>query len=198
MKDDIEVQYSLQRIRDAAPANDNLYEASVPVFLRYLRHLRAMLALAEAHPDGHALLDARLAPGMLTLAVQAEVAANFAVRACAPLAGSALSQSSAFPASALRDSGQFAPTYDGLRQRIDFVLGFLNALTPAQFDGAAGRVVSDRAGEALVTLPGQAFLLQYALPNFFFHLTTAYAILRQGGLAIGKADFDGFHVYTNA
>lgn len=198
MKDDIEVQYSLQRAREVPSMNDNLYEASVPVFRRYLRHLRAMLELAEAHPDGATLLDARIAPGMLTLAVQAEVAANFAVRACAPLGGSVLSQTGAFPASALRDSGTFAPTYDGLRQRIDFVLGFLNALTPAQFEGAASRVVSDRAGEALVTLPGQAFLLQYALPNFFFHLTAAYAILRQGGVALGKADFDGFHVYSNA
>lgn len=198
MKDDIEVQYSLRRAREQPWANENLYEASVPVFRRYLRQLRAMLALGEAHADAGALLGARLAPGMLTLAAQAEVAANFAVRACAPLAGSALSDSGAFPASALRDSGQFAPTYEGLRQRIDFVLGFLDALTPAQFDGAANRMVSDRAGEALVTLPGQPFLLQYALPNFFFHLTAAYAILRQGGVALGKADFDGFHVYTGA
>ncbi|HEX8613338.1 MAG TPA: DUF1993 family protein [Telluria sp.] len=198
MKDDIEVQYSLQRARELPSSNDNLYEASVPVFRRYLRQLRAMLALAEAHPQGPALLDARLALDMLPLAAQAEVAANFAVRACAPLAGSALSQSGAFPASALREGGKFAPTYEGLGQRIDFVLGFLDALTPPQFDGAASRMVSDRAGEALVTLPGQPFLLQYALPNFFFHLTAAYAILRQNGVAIGKADFDGFHVYANA
>jgi GNAT superfamily N-acetyltransferase len=198
MKDDIEVQYSLQRVRALPSPDQNLYEASVPVFQRYLRQLRAMLAQGEAHPQGAALLEARLAPGMLTLAAQAEVAANFAVRACAPLAGSALSDSGAFPASALRDSGSFAPTYAGLGQRIDFVLGFLEALTPAQFDGAASRMVSDRAGDALVTLPGQPFLLQYALPNFFFHLTMAYAILRQHGFAIGKADFDGFHVYSGA
>lgn len=198
MKDDIEVQYSLQRAREVAPSADNLYEASVPVFRRYLGKLRAMLVLAEAHPQGPALLDARLAPGMLTLAVQAEVAANFAVRACAPLAGSTLSDSGVFPASVLRDSGTFPATYDGLRQRIDFVRGFLDALTPAQFDGAASRMISDRAGEAVVTLAGQPFLLQYALPNFFFHLTAAYVILRQNGVAIGKADFDGFHVYTSA
>ena len=198
MKDDIEVQYSLQRAREVPQSVDNLYEASVPVFRRYLGRLRAMLVLAEAHPQGPALLDARLAPGMLTLAVQAEVAANFAVRACAPLAGSALSDSGAFPASVLRDSGKFPATYDGLRQRIDFVRGFLDALTPAQFDGAASRMISDRAGEAVVTLAGQPFLLQYALPNFFFHLTAAYAILRHNGVAIGKADFDGFHVYTGA
>ncbi|NHZ42155.1 DUF1993 family protein [Massilia aquatica] len=198
MKDDIEVQYSLQRAREVAPPADNLYEASVPVFRRYLGRLRAMLLLAEADPQGPALLQARLAPGMLTLAVQAEVAANFAVRACAPLAGSALSDSGAFPASVLRESGKFPPTYEGLGQRIDFVRGFLDALTPAQFDGAASRMISDRAGEAVVTLAGQPFLLQYALPNFFFHLTAAYAILRHHGLAIGKADFDGFHVYTGA
>ena len=119
---------------------------------------------------------------MLPFAVQVEVAANFAVRACAPLAGREE-----------RDSGQFAPTYAGLRERIDYVLGFLGALAPEQF--TEGGLISDPAGEAIVTLPAREFLLQYALPNFFFHLTSAYAILRQGGVRIGKADFDGFHVY---
>ncbi len=161
-----------------------LYHASVPVFERYLRQLRALLDKAESHPDAQALLTARIAPTMLAFAVQVEVTANFAVRACAPLAGRPE-----------RDSGEFAPTYAGLRERIDHVLGFLGALTPGQFDGAAKRRISDPAGEAIVTLPGREFLLEYALPNFFFHMTCAYAILRQGGVRIGKADFDGFHLY---
>lgn len=61
--------------------------------------------------------------------------------------------------------------------------------------GSAQRLCTDQAGQATVTLPGEAFLSQYALPNFFFHLTSAYALLRQQGVPLGKADFDGWHRY---
>ena len=162
-----------------------MYDASVPVFRRYLRNLRAIVSLAATHPDASALLTARLAPNMNDFATQVGIAANFGVRCCAPLCGKAE-----------RGSGEHAATFAGLRARIDHVLAFLDSLTPADFDGAAQRSIVDRAGESEISLPGLQFLSEYALPNFFFHLTSAYAILRQAGLPIGKSDFDGFHTYT--
>jgi uncharacterized protein len=167
-----------------------LYDASVPVFTRYLKNLAKLLALAQAHAasehlDPATLLDARLAPSMLPFAMQVEIATQFSLRACAPLAQQGV------PA-----HGEHARSFEALAARIAAALNFLEAMTPAQMEGAAERVISSRAGEEVLSLPGREFLLQYALPNFFFHLTTAYAILRQQGLLIGKGDFDGFHVYA--
>lgn len=164
--------------------DSTLFYTSVPVFRRYLHNLRAMLALAASHPQADAILLGRLAPDMDPLVSQAEMAANFAVRCCAPLTGRPE-----------RSSGEFAPSYAGLRERIDAVLTFLDQLSERDFEGAARRVVVDRAGQADVELPGARFVSEYALPNFFFHLSMAYAILRQAGVPIGKSDFDGFHVY---
>jgi hypothetical protein len=168
----------------------SMYTASVPVFLRYLGQLQQVLILAEAHIarhqlDPHAVLQARLAPTMLPFAVQVEVAANFAVRACAPLAGLDV------PAfTEHRDS------FAALKQYLASTLDFLGTLTPSQMEGSESRICTSQAGLASVSLDGQAFLSQYALPNFFFHTTTAFVILRHIGLDIGKADFDGFHQYS--
>ncbi|HEY5800040.1 MAG TPA: DUF1993 domain-containing protein [Burkholderiaceae bacterium] len=159
----------------SAPA---LYATSVPVLQRYLARLTALVDRA----GGADLLAARLAPDMLPFATQAEIAANFALRAAYPLAG--------LP---VPDYGAFAATADGLRQRIARVQTLLAQLDPSRFDAA--RTVSDQAGKALVTLQADRFLHEYALPNFFFHLTTAYAILRAAGLALGKQDYDGWHDY---
>lgn len=165
------------------------FDASVPVFRRYLGRLRAWLDIAESHQRARgesmaALLQARLASDMLPFEAQAAIAANFALRACFPLAGQAI------PA-----YGEFAADADGLRARIDRVLGLLDELPPALFEDAAGRTLESRAGEAEVVLPAPAFMAQYAMPNFFFHLATAYALLRSRGVPLGKADFDGFHAY---
>lgn len=165
--------------------DSSLYYASVPVFRRYLHNLRTMLALAATHPEADKILLSRIAPNMDPLVSQAEMAANFAVRCCAPLAGRPE-----------RGSGQFTPSYAGLRERIDAVLAFLDQLSERDYEGAARRTIIDRAGMADVELPGARFVSEYALPNFFFHLSMAYAILRQAGLPIGKSDFDGFHVYA--
>jgi uncharacterized protein len=166
-----------------------LHTASVPVFLRYLERLRQLVDVAEAgvKDRGDAAADwlgARLAPDMLPFEQQVSIAAHFALRACYPLAGLAVPP-----------YGDFPTTFDGLRQRIARVAGLLGALDPAQFDGAESRTLESHAGQARVMLPAPEFLLQYALPNFFFHLTSAYAILRQRGVALGKQDFDGFHAY---
>ena len=163
----------------------SLYDASVPVLTRYLRQLDAMLDLAAGHTDTGALLDARLAPSMHPFSSQVEITANFAVRACAPLAGRPE-----------RDSGDHPATLSGLRARIAWVLHYLDGLPPAGY-GAVGPI-ADQAGDATVSLPPQTYLLHYTLPNFFFHLTCAYALLRHMGVDIGKGDFDGFHLYPRS
>jgi hypothetical protein len=172
-----------------SPTPIGLYEASVPVYLRYLGRLRGLVDIAELHShtyrlDASELLNARLAPDMLPFEKQVVIAANFALRACFPLVGLPI------PA-----SGEFAAGFEGLRSRIDRVTQWVNALEVWQFEGAESRVLESQAGDALVSLRAPEFLFQYALPNFFFHLTAAYTILRSRGVGIGKQQFDGFHAY---
>jgi uncharacterized protein len=167
---------------------DALHQASVVVFRRYLARLKVLLASAQAHvgADGSTvLLDARLAPDMLPFHVQVEIVSNFALRASFPLAGEAVP-----------DYGTFPSNFDGLHARIVRNLKLLDTLAPDSFANASTRVISDRAGDADVSLPADEFLFQYALPNFFFHFTTVYAILRSHGVGVGKGDFDGFHRYA--
>jgi uncharacterized protein len=166
-----------------------LYEASVPVFLRGLQRLAGLVDLAQAHTAANAidaalLLDARLAPSMFPFVMQVEIAAQFSLRACAPLAQLAVPP-----------HGDSARSFAALTSRIAAARVFLEALTPQQLEGAAARIIESRAGDATLALPGREFLLHYALPNFYFHLTAAYCILRQQGVPVGKGDFDGFHVY---
>jgi hypothetical protein len=168
----------------------SMYEASVPVFARYLRQLSAMLDLAQAHArkhglDPNTLLQARLSPTMYPFSTQVEIAAGFAVRACGPLAG--LPKPPDAPP---------AEGFDGLRARIARVMAFLDAIEPQQMAGSESRAFTSQAGLEPVSLRGQVFLLQYALPNFFFHVTTAYAILRHMGVGLGKSNYDGFHTYA--
>jgi hypothetical protein len=164
-----------------------LWTASVPVFLRYLERLRGWLDLAQGQgtgPDAQRLLGARLSDDMNPFETQVVIAANFALRACHPLAGRPIPS-----------AGEPRPGFDGLRAVIDRVSSLLRDLPPALFEDAGQRTLESRAGDALVRLPAAEFLQLYALPNFFFHLTTAYAILRSQGVPIGKADFDGLHAY---
>jgi hypothetical protein len=167
-----------------------MFQASVPVFARYLRQLSAMVVLAQAHAgkrsiDPDRLLQARLSPSMYPFAKQVEIAANFAVRACAPLA-------QVEPLPELRLADGFEPLLEHVRR----VQSFLETLSPAQMQGSETRAIESQAGLETLSLQGQDFLLLYALPNFFFHVTTAYAILRHMGVGLGKSDFDGFHVYA--
>ena len=171
----------------------SLYDASIPVFLRYLDRLRGLVDAAEAHVraaglDASEILDARLAPDMLPFETQVRIAANFALRASFPLARQEVPP-----------YGEFPITFAGLRACIDRAAALLGSLEADQFDrtieGGNSCILESQAGNALVGLPAPEFLLHYALPNFFFHLTMAYAIMRAQGVAIGKADFDGFHAY---
>ena len=164
----------------------NLYETSVPVFLRYLERLSGLVSIAESYAAANSLdlLQARLASDMLPFERQVQVAANFALRTCFPLASQAVPPYGDFPA-----------TYEGLQSGISRVKTLLLSLQASQFASAESRVIHDGAGRAMVSLPGAEFLSQYALPNFYFHLVTAYAILRNQGAPLGKEHFDGFHSY---
>jgi uncharacterized protein len=166
-----------------------LFDACVPVLLRYLDSLDRILVAVDALPPAQAarVLEARLAPDMLPFARQVETAAHFALRTAWPLAGRAVPP---FVSS--------SPTVAGLRARVRANRELLGTLTPDEYESAASRTIAEQAGEARVELPAARFLAEYALPNFFFHLGMAYAIARLHGCALGKAQYDGFHVYPAA
>ena len=168
---------------------NTMYEQSVPVFLRYLSNLAVLVRKADAWCGRHAepqelVLLARLAPDMHPFRSQVQIACDFALRTCAPLANVARPE-----------YGAAETELAGLVRRAGETCDFLRGLSPAQFAGAANAVVATQAGGTYLNLKGDVFLFQYALPNFFFHVSMAYANLRALGLDIGKADFDGFHSY---
>ncbi|MDW5418005.1 DUF1993 domain-containing protein [Iodobacter sp. CM08] len=161
----------------------SMYSSSVPVLQRYLQQLTQLLSQHEVQP----LLDARLVIDMHPLANQIYYVASFARRIA-----SALSQQTPPNIVDQRDLA-------GLQQQIATTLQWLATLDEAQFTGSELRIITgpaSQAGQATLTLAGQQFLQHYALPNFFFHFSMVYALLRQAGFAIGKADFDGFHHYA--
>jgi hypothetical protein len=163
----------------------SMYQASVPVFVRTLRNLKGILETAAAHAqarkiDGAVLLGARLYPDMFPLTRQVQIATDFARGATARLAGG--------EPPAFTDTEQ---TFDELIARIDRSLAFIGTYTAAQIDGSEGReIVRPIRGEPH-RFTGINYLLQYVLPNFYFHAATAYGILRHNGVEIGKSDFVG-------
>jgi uncharacterized protein len=164
----------------------SMYQASVPVFLRALGNLRGVLAKGEAHADDKGfepgvLLQARLAPDMFPLLKQVQIATDLAKNGAARLAG-------VEPLKFDDDEATFAELY----ARIDRALDYIGTFTAAQVDGSEARAITiatRSAGE--LRFDGQSYLLDFILPNLFFHCTTAYAILRQSGVALGKLDFIG-------
>ena len=156
-----------------------LYAASVPVFLHYIARMQALAARAT-----DANLQARLAEGMFTCGQQMATAAGFALRVAFPLAGRAA------PKMAMHGVDRA-----GLAQSFADVTAALGALDPQNFAGAEGRVISHRAGFADLRQSGGDFLHLFGMPNFIFHTAMGFAVLRAGGLDIGKADFDGLHDY---
>ena len=163
-----------------------MYSHAVPVFKQMLAALKAILVQAQAHavarsiePD--ALLQARLYPDMFPLLKQVQIAADFSRGITARLAGVDI------PAFDGKES-----SFADLDLLLTRTLGFLDSLSPAQFDGSETREIILRPGTPKEKkLSGQAYLAHYGTPQFFFHVTTAYDILRHNGLAIGKRDFMG-------
>ena len=163
----------------------SMYQVAVPVFVKTLGNLAAILDKAAAFAaarkvDPSVLLGYRLAPDMLSLTRQVQIASDHAKRAPARLAG--------IEAPVYEDNEE---SFAELKLRIDKTVAFINTLKPGQIDGSEARDITLKIGSGTQTLSGQAYLLHNALPNFFFHVTTAYAILRHCGVEIGKKDFIG-------
>lgn len=163
-----------------------MYTASIPVFTQMLGGLQAVLRKAEAHAiekkiDPNALLQARLFPDMFPLLRQVQVASDFAKSVSARLAGVEVPK--------LDDNEQ---SFADLQVRLDTVLAFLGSLDAEQFADAAQREIVTQAGTPKEKrFTGQSYLFNYGLPHFFFHTTTAYAILRHNGVEVGKKDYIG-------
>ena len=164
----------------------SLYAASVPVFRQLLGSLAAVLEKAEAHAqerriEPEALLQARLYPDMFPLARQVQIATDFAKGASARLAGVEPPR---------YEDGE--RTFAELQQRISKTLGFIDGLKEADVEAGATRAITHGSGERARHFDdGARYLTHFALPQFFFHVTTAYAILRHNGVPIGKKDFIG-------
>ncbi len=163
----------------------SMYQASVPVFVKTLGNLAAILDkaaafAAEKKVDPSVLFGYRLAPDMLSFVRQVQIAADHAKGAAARLAGLEP------PAYEDNEAG-----FAELKARIDKTLAYLGTLPHAQIDGSEQRDITLKVGPNTRTFKGQAYLLHFALPNFFFHVTTAYDILRHCGVSIGKRDFIG-------
>ena len=163
-----------------------MYTHSVPVFTQLLKALKTNLATTAAHAaeksvNADAYLQARLFPDMFPLVKQVQIACDFARGVSARLAGVDV------PAAAGTEA-----SFADLDALLDATLGFIAGLEAARFDGAEGRDIVLRPGTPKERrLAGQAYLSSYGLPQFFFHVTTAYALLRHNGIAIGKKDFMG-------
>lgn len=165
---------------------DIMYTSSIPVFKQMLGGLAAILAKAEAHAaekniEPAALTQARLFPDMFPLSRQVQIACDFARGVSARLAGAEVPK--------YDDKEQ---TFAELRDLIARTLGFIDGFTPAQLDGSAqGEIVIRPGTPKERRFDGQSYLLSYGLPQFFFHVTTAYALLRHNGIEIGKRDYMG-------
>jgi len=157
----------------------NIYNASIPVFANSLRNMSAWLDKAAAEKPEAELLNARLAPDMKPLPSQYQMASDSAKNAVARLAG-------VEPPSMPDTEATFAE----LRDRCARTVEYLQTLDAAALTDAAEReVVLSFPNGMGYRFTGSDYLTSFALPNFFFHVTTAYAILRSAGVSLGKPDF---------
>jgi len=163
----------------------SFYDISVPVFTRGLGQLAHVLDKGLAHAqaagiDPATLVNARLAPDMFTLAGQVQSASDAAKLGTARLAG--------ITAPSFPDT---EATYAELQARVAKTLDFLKTVDRALVDGAEGREITMKVRGNELKFTAQRYLLQFALPNFFFHLTTGYDLLRHAGVPVGKLDYLG-------
>jgi len=163
----------------------NIYQASIPSFVQTLNALSGVLNKAAAHAeakkiDPSVLINARLAPDMHPLARQIQMVSDQAKGAAARLAGVDIPS---FP--------DTEATFAELQQRIAKTVEFVKSLKPAQFEGADDREVSMTIAGQKISWNGATYLFNFVYPNFYFHASTAYDILRHNGVEIGKRDFLG-------
>jgi len=163
----------------------SMYAASTPVFHRMLGNLAAILNKAAAHAEARkidpgVLLNARLFPDMLPLIKQVQIASDAAKGCVARLAGVDIPKFE-------DDETSFAD----LQARIAKTIAFVDSIPSAQIDGTEDRAITLQLRERTLEMKGQDFLTNRVLPNFYFHITTAYNILRHNGIEIGKSDYVG-------
>jgi len=164
----------------------SMYSSSVPVFVRMLGNLSTWLDKAAAHAEARkfeptVLLNARLYPDMLPLSAQVQIACDSAKGCVARLAGVEIPKH--------EDTEK---TLAELKARIAKTLDFIKSVPAAQIDGTEARVITiPRRTKEPLLLSGEVFLKHYALANLYFHVTTAYAILRHNGVEVGKGDYLG-------
>ena len=163
----------------------SMYEASIPTFLHTLRNLKTFLEKGTAHAearkfDPNLLAATRLTADMLPLTRQVQIASDAAKGAAARLAGV--------------DPPKFEDNETTLAEliaRVDKTIDYLQGFKPEQIDGSEERTITIPTPRQTFTFPGLVFLRHWALPNFFFHVTTAYNLLRSNGVELGKADYLG-------
>ncbi len=163
----------------------SMYQASVPRFINTLGNLSAILDKAQAHVDAKkldetALTGFRLYPDMLPMARQVMIVTDTAKGLAARLAGVDIP--------VYEDTEK---TLAELKARIAKTIAYLQTFQPAQIDGTEDKEIVIKRGDKETRYTGQQFLLGHAVPNFYFHVTTAYAILRHNGVEIGKRDYLG-------
>ena len=161
----------------------SMYQISVPVFVNGLSALSHLLQQGEAHArdqgaDPASLLEARLAPDMMTLTGQVQRASDTSKLALERLTGIASPK--------LEDSEK---TFAELFTRIERTKAYIGSFTETQLEASEEKQIQLNLGEFKPTFTGPSYLLTFALPNFFFHVTTAHDILRHKGVKIGKSDY---------
>jgi hypothetical protein len=162
-----------------------MHSASVPIFVRMLANVNTWLDKAEAHAaakkfDTSVYLNARLAPDMLPFTKQIQIACDTVKFCVARLAGV--------------DSPKFEDnetTLAELRERIRATIAYVKSVPAAQIDGSEEKDITLPRRDGPIIMKGEAYLKHFVLPNFFFHLTTTYALLRHSGVEVGKMDYLG-------
>ena len=162
-----------------------MHTAGVPVFIRMLGNLGTWLDKAEAHAqakkfDPAVYLGARLAPDMLPFTKQIQIACDGAKFGVSRLAG--------VEAPKFDDS---EASITELRERVRATIAFIQSVPASKIDGTEDKDVTIPRRDGPMTLKGEFYLKHYVMPNFYFHLTTAYALLRHNGVDLGKADYLG-------
>lgn len=163
----------------------NMYEASIPVFVRMLGNLSSILDKAVIYAetkniDPAILVNARLTPDMYPLSRQVQIATDMVKGCAARLAG--------IDVPSYEDN---EATFADLQARIAKTVAFLQSVSAEQINGSEGRTVTLKLRGREIQFLGQPYLLDFVLPNLYFHVTTTYAILRHNGVEIGKMDYLG-------
>jgi len=163
----------------------SMYQASVPAFVQILNNLSAILDKAEAYAknrkiDPEVLLNYRLAADMLPFIRQIQIAADLAKGAVARLAGVEVPK---------HDDTE--KSFADLKARLDKTVMFVQSVQPNDIDGSEDHEINLTLGEHTMNFKGQPYLVHFVMPNFYFHCTTAYDILRHCGVELGKRDFIG-------